>query len=74
MNEPEVAECGCIGDDECGICFKVLCKGTRDKTICDDCLQRTTEKDNKQRIIHPIKRTPVLMCGCGKIWNAQSYL
>lgn len=67
--EISVASCGCISHDECSICFEAVCQGKLDKTICDICTLKLSEKNDKGQIIHPVKRTPITMCNCGKPWN-----
>lgn len=53
---------------ECAICFGHLCQGDvqRGVTICTMCLIEHVEKDENGIRIHPLKRTPLLMCRCGK--------
>lgn len=60
-----VAPCGCpsIGV-ECAVCLNPMCRGavSYGETVCASCLVETTKKSN----LHPVRRTPVAMCKCGK--------
>lgn len=62
----EKSVCGCINHEECCVCFAILCKGNYDN-ICTECLSKL--KPTNGIYLHPTKRTPLLMCKCGKPWT-----
>ncbi len=71
MDTPAIASCGCISHNECCSCFKPVCNGKPDQSICDECYINLNEKNKDGKIIRPIKRTPITMCNCGKPWNPE---
>ncbi len=54
-------------NNECCICFESIHPAHYDKTCCLEYLQKYN--DGKDNQLHPLKRTPMLKCKCGKIWN-----
>ena len=74
MSDLDFAPCGCVSHQECAICFEMICSaGSSVRDICYDCIDRNmiTDRDDSGRIIHPVQRTPLRMCRCGKVWNGD---
>jgi hypothetical protein len=39
-----------------------------------ECMEDNNEQDDKGNFIHPLKRTPLIMCKCGKPWTSTCIL
>ena len=72
FNMSETAPCGCFSSEECAICFEMICcGGTTVQDVCYTCIHKLSETASERPILHPVRRTPLDMCQCGKIWNAE---
>ena len=67
--------CGCrvpLDDPEyeCSVCMNPICSAPNCvKNICFECIPKLTERNEMGRLIHPVSRTVIPICKCGKIWN-----
>jgi hypothetical protein len=54
---------------ECCICFKKnIHVAAYDQTTCLGCLSKYNKEDDFLQL-HPLKRTIMLKCKCGQVWN-----
>ncbi len=66
-----IVACGCSSYHECCICFGGVCESKFDKLICDICVGKIIERNDKGQLIHPLRRTPIPTCKCGKPFQTQ---
>lgn len=68
--EAQAAMCGCLTVAECAVCFTPLCQGdsTKNVEVCSNCMRQEVERGET---LHPVTRTPIQMCKCGKPWIGE---
>lgn len=71
--EEEISSCLCRSTttNECCLCFEKMCEGEIDANLCFTCKMKLNEKDQQGYVIHPLERTRMMMCICGKPWNNE---